>query len=801
MFRNMTIKLKLILLILVSMAFLAIALSTFSIYEVKTTSLKENFHNLTAVRDSKHKQLDKFFKERKADIKVLARSKDVKNLLEDLNYVYDELNVGKKDKYPITNELNISKIKKHEAFFQGYMKDYGYYDIFIINNTHGQVMYSSAKESDYGENLLYGNLKDSGLAEVWKKVKETKKISFIDMKPYAPSNGAPAMFIGTPIYINESIASILVFQISDQAINDIMQFRKGYGSSQEDYLVGMDKLMRSDSYLDKTNHSLKASFSNPSAGKVDTKASQNALNGKTNTEIIMDYNSNPVLSAYSYVKIGDSITWAIISEIDEAEVLETPNNIRNIIILMSLVIFTIITLIAIFIINKSLIKPLSSFQNGLLEFFKYLNKEKLDVELLNITSNDEIGIMSTVINQNIQRVKKDIQADDELLDDAKNVLSRVKNGWYSQTIEKSTSNASLESLKNDVNTMIEATKDNFNSVNKLLNEYSNYNYLKELKVDNIEKGGVFEQLINDINKLRTAITQMLIDNKRNGLIINDSSNILLSNVDILNKSSNEAAASLEETAAALEEITGNVTSTTQKIVQMSDFASQVTSSASEGENLANKTTLAMDEINTQVTAINEAITVIDQIAFQTNILSLNAAVEAATAGEAGKGFAVVAAEVRNLASRSAEAAKEIKSLVENANIKANEGKVISDNMIEGYTSLNQNIGKTIELIEDISNASKEQQLGIVQINDAINSLDQQTQKNAAVAGETKAIATNTSIISNSIVSSADEKEFEGKDDIKIEKVKSSNKDDNHSNKKITTEVIKDNTSDTSWESF
>ena len=117
---------------------------------------------------------------------------------------------------------------------------------------------------------------------------------------------------------------------------------------------------------------------------------------------------------------------------------------------------------------------------------------------------------------------------------------------------------------------------------------------------------------------------------------------------------------------------------------MTQHAKEVTDSVKEGEELASKTSLAMDEINEQVNAINDAITVIDQIAFQTNILSLNAAVEAATAGEAGRGFAVVAQEVRNLASRSAEAAKEIKDLVENANIKANEGKEIADVMIGGF---------------------------------------------------------------------------------------------------------------------
>jgi methyl-accepting chemotaxis protein len=259
---------------------------------------------------------------------------------------------------------------------------------------------------------------------------------------------------------------------------------------------------------------------------------------------------------------------------------------------------------------------------------------------------------------------------------------------------------------------------------------------------------------------------MLTENKSNGLTLDESSDTLLRNVDKLNASSNEAASSLEETAAALEEITSNIRHNTQSIAKMAEFSSSVTASANQGENLANQTNISMDEINAQVTAINEAITVIDQIAFQTNILSLNAAVEAATAGEAGKGFAVVAQEVRNLAARSAEAAKEIKSLVENATQKANDGKNIAGNMIEGYKQLNENIGKTIGLISDIESASKEQLLGIEQINDAVTQLDQQTQQNAMVASQTHDIAVLTDEIAKLIVEDANKKEFIGKDEVK-----------------------------------
>ncbi|XPV70657.1 MAG: methyl-accepting chemotaxis protein [Halarcobacter sp.] len=192
---------------------------------------------------------------------------------------------------------------------------------------------------------------------------------------------------------------------------------------------------------------------------------------------------------------------------------------------------------------------------------------------------------------------------------------------------------------------------------------------------------------------------------------------------------------------------------------MATLGQTVKNSVNVGEDLAAKTASSMEEINEKVTAINEAITVIDQIAFQTNILSLNAAVEAATAGEAGKGFAVVAAEVRNLASRSAEAAKEIKNLVEDANNKANEGKSISADMINGYEQLNKHISETIHIIEDVSTASKEQMTGIEQINDAMNMLDKVTQENANEANNVKSISKAVFKMANELVNDAQNKQF------------------------------------------
>ena len=345
------------------------------------------------------------------------------------------------------------------------------------------------------------------------------------------------------------------------------------------------------------------------------------------------------------------------------------------------------------------------------------------------------------------------------------VSEKMMRGDFTDKIHHvKTSNIKLNYIATIINKLNIEMKKNIDLILKVLIEYSNYNYLTKLDFNNVY--GDFNILFKGINKLQENITAMLVENKSNGLTLDESSDILLANVDRLNINSTAAAASLEQTAASLEQITANIRNNTQNIAKMANYSKNVTASSNHGENLANQTTIAMDEINIQVNAINEAISVIDQIAFQTNILSLNAAVEAATAGEAGRGFAVVAQEVRNLASRSAEAAKEIKTIVENATSKANQGKNISSDMIKGYKELNENISYTINLIQDIEVSSKEQLAGIEQINDALNSLDQQTQQNAQIASQTHDVAVITDKIAKLVVNNANEKEFEGKNKVK-----------------------------------
>ena len=432
--------------------------------------------------------------------------------------------------------------------------------------------------------------------------------------------------------------------------------------------------------------------------------------------------------------------------------------------LVSIVIFLMISIF----ISNIIVNSLNSFKEGLLTFFSYLNRESDNVKILEATSKDEFGEMSKVLNENIVKTKKGIEEDRRLIDETILVLGEFEQGDLSQRLHIEVSNPALTQLKNVLNNMATNLELNINNVLNILEEYSNYKYINKISTKNLKEH--LSRLSNGVNGLGDSITKMLKDNKSNGLTLDKSSNLLLNNVDKLNISSNEAASSLEETAAAIEEITSNIRNNTESIAKMANFSEKVTNSAILGEKLANETNVSMDDINAQVTAINEAISVIDQIAFQTNILSLNAAVEAATAGEAGRGFAVVAAEVRNLANRSAEAAREIKNIVELATTKANQGKSIAGNMIEGYIELNNNISQTMNLISDIQNASKEQLLGIEQINDAVNQLDQQTQQNAMVASQSHDIAVITDEIAKLIVQDADEKEFIGKDEVEAKEI-------------------------------
>ena len=491
------------------------------------------------------------------------------------------------------------------------------------------------------------------------------------------------------------------------------------------------------------------------------------------------------------------------------------NKSLTLIVILSLIVmaisigFTVMT-------TRFVVNSLSKLQQGILGFFSFLNGESKTATLIDLKSNDEFGEIAKVINQNIEKTESSIKKrDDEFIHATELFIKELSSGNMLAKIEVEPDTQNLKVLKELLIKMQHYLEHTIaRDINRLLfviDSFKKYDFTARFP-------NPYAKIAVAMNELGDEISALLRQSYGTGLMLENSSQELLENVNILNQSSNAAAASLEETAAALEEITSTVISNANNVELMTRFSNEVSNSAKKGQQLANQTTNAMDEINNQVNRINEAIAVIDQIAFQTNILSLNAAVEAATAGEAGKGFSVVAQEVRNLASRSAEAAKEIKNIVENATSKANEGKNISFEMIQGYTELLENIEKQTQTINEIATASKEQQAGISQINDAVTGLDQQTQQNANIASDTKTIAINADNIAKKIVSDSHNKQFVGKEDVEKEYKKSntsSTKQEHQINKKpletnktisskVTTktaEIKSSKKDDDEWESF
>jgi len=439
--------------------------------------------------------------------------------------------------------------------------------------------------------------------------------------------------------------------------------------------------------------------------------------------------------------------------------LEQINKTLYTLYVLVVVVFILLFIVVVWVSN-SIKNPLQEFQKGLLEFFKYLNLEVKEVKEINLDSSDELGQMAKIVNENILKSKIGIEKDRALVDSAIACANEAKKGFLNSRIEGKTTNPSLNELKGVINEMLSSIENNIKNAMSVLSLYTKYDYRSKIDISSMD--GDLKALCNDVNSLGNAITSMLLENKNTGLNLSRNAEKLSINVSNLTSAANNQAASLEETAAAVEQITSNMKNSSENIVKMTSYANEVSSSVKTGRELASSTALSMDQINEQTNAIADAIVIIDQIAFQTNILSLNAAVEAATAGEAGKGFAVVAQEVRNLAARSAEAAKEIKSLVENATSKANDGKKISSEMIEGYEKLNSNIQNTLSLISDISSASNEQFRAMEQINDTVINLDHVTQKNASSAEESNKIAKEVNEIAEKVVENTNDKEFEGK---------------------------------------
>ncbi|GBC59707.1 hypothetical protein DENIS_0648 [Desulfonema ishimotonii] len=490
----------------------------------------------------------------------------------------------------------ISKIDLEEAivppgYFESYIRHYQYYDLFLIH-PKGEIFYTVMHEPDYKTNIIDGPYAESGLGKLVRRISGSGQFGFQDFEPYAPSNNQPAAFIARPLVIDGQPELIVALQLSIDPVNRIMQERSGMGKTGESYLVGSDKLMRSDKYLDAGNYSVTASFAEPEKSKVETEASRRALDGHTESGIVRDTRGQHVLSAYKPVDIG-GFRWALIVEIDEAEVRSEST------------------------VAESLLKRVRNI--GL-------------ISLLIVTG---IIFMNTLFNKHLIRM-----------------------------------------------------------LNRTISEVN----------------GSAEQ-------------------------VSSASAQVAASGQLMARGAAEQAASVEETSASLNEMAAT---TRQNAGHANEVREIAASSEADIENAgASMAELirAMAETARSSREASKIIKTIDDIAFQTNLLALNASVEAARAGEAGAGFAVVANEVRNLALKTTEAARETSDRIEGTVRRIGEGTLVVEKTNAAFGKVVSGSEKIVGLVSRIASASHDQARGIEAISIAISEVEKVSQQNSVTAEE------------------------------------------------------------------
>ncbi|HEY4368212.1 MAG TPA: methyl-accepting chemotaxis protein [Steroidobacteraceae bacterium] len=249
-------------------------------------------------------------------------------------------------------------------------------------------------------------------------------------------------------------------------------------------------------------------------------------------------------------------------------------------------------------------------------------------------------------------------------------------------------------------------------------------------------------LLHGIETLRRKLGTVIRDVRSTSGTVDKAADEINTSIGMLSTRTSDQAASLEETASSMEEMTVTVRRNADNARHANQLATEARDRAERGGAVATRAVTAMTEINASSRRIADIISVIDEIAFQTNLLALNAAVEAARAGEQGRGFAVVASEVRNLAQRSATAAREIKALIEDSVTKVQGGSKLVDESGQHLNDIVAAAKKVADIIAEISSASSQQAGGLDQVNGAIMQMDEMTQQNAAMSEETAAVASS-----------------------------------------------------------
>lgn len=321
------------------------------------------------------------------------------------------------------------------------------------------------------------------------------------------------------------------------------------------------------------------------------------------------------------------------------------------------------------------------------------------------------------------------------------IVEAAAQGDFSRSLNLDGKFGFYANLASGLNQVMATTNDGLHDIARVMSALARGDLTQTITA---EYQGLFKRLQEDVNATVSKLESVIANIIESSASVTTGANEIAQGNSDLSQRTEEQASSLEETASSMEQMTGAVQQTSDNAQHANQLSKNAVDTAEAGGNVVKRAVVAMEDINSASKRIADIIGVIDEIAFQTNLLALNAAVEAARAGEQGRGFAVVAGEVRNLAQRSAGAAKEIKDLIRDSVNKVEAGTELVNQSGTTLAEIVQAVRDVTNMISDISTAAQEQSSSIVQINQAISEMDEMTQQNAALveqasaAGETMA---------------------------------------------------------------
>jgi methyl-accepting chemotaxis protein len=598
-----------------------------------------------------------------------------------------------------------------EDYYSRYRKEYGYYDVMLVA-TDGSVFYTVAHESDYNTNIFTGQYKNSGLARVAKKAFDARGFAFEDFSRYEPSNNQVSAFVAAPVIDKGEPLFAVVFQLSPEGINRIMQERTGLGQTGESFMVGPDFLMRSDAFLD-ADRKMQASFENPEKGSIKTPATEEGFQQKTGTRVFIDYRGIQAMVSYTPVKIYDNLIWVLIAKQNTDEALAPITNFARTMGVMGSVILGAVITIAL-LVAVSISGPIVTMAHVITEI-----ATNRDLTLkVPAGSNDEIGRMSKAFNNMIEVIHKAFIV---VNSSAANVAESAESVAKRAAGNKERAARELDRAKESVSIIGE-----MGSTAAKVNQAS-----EGQKVAAEVSAKTVSNLLKSVEQVSEAAK-----------IQNKEAKETMSKVAEMGKTGAQVVATAREQGVMVAKVSTAIAAISSAVENMNKAVAQATqhgraslAAAEEGRRSVASTVEGMQAIAESSEQISDIIGVITEIAEQTNLLALNAAIEAARAGAHGKGFAVVADEVGKLAQRSSEAAKEITQLIKDSSSRVEEGSKLTDESQKSLIKIDEGGRVNMQAIDEIEKTATALASGTAQVQNLMKDLNKLAEEIAGMAGE------------------------------------------------------------------